>query len=137
MNIKQKVWTLGFPKKPKPKVPEQIKVEVGKICNEFVESFLKPQYIKPPPKDNDFNYVVDIYTKWRLNCFYFIAKYRCPGPNAVSLFFEDKFARIEYVDKDKFNLSYMRHTEQWFEIFTEISLKECIEAIKEMPHFMP
>jgi hypothetical protein len=35
------------------------------------------------------------------------------------------------------NLSYMRHTGQWWEIFRELSLNECIEAINDMPHFTP
>ncbi|NCN64514.1 MAG: hypothetical protein GW779_00425 [Candidatus Altiarchaeum hamiconexum] len=41
-------------RKPKTNVPDSPKANVEKICNEFVESFLNPQYIKPPPKDNKF-----------------------------------------------------------------------------------
>ncbi len=137
MSGRQKVWMFVPHLKPKPHVPDSIKAEVEKICNEFVESFLKPQYIEPPPKNKEINYVVDIYTKGNRNYFYFIAKYRCPSPNAISPFFEHKFARIEYAGENKFNLSYMRYNEQWFEIFTEISLKECIETIKETQDFIP
>lgn len=125
------------PRKPKHDVPEPIKAEVERRVNELVERVLKPEHIKPPPEDKIFNYVVDIYTKWYRNYFYFCAKYCCPAPNAISPFFEDKFARLEYAGGDTFNLSYMRHTGQWFEMFGEITLDECIEAIRDMPHFMP
>ena len=51
--------------------------------------------------------------------------------------FETKFARIEYINNDCFNLSYMRHTEQWWEIYTDLSIDECLKAIREEPHFLP
>lgn len=97
-------------KLPKSKMPENIKLEVETKANEFVESFLKPEYIKPPPEDMRFNYIVDIYTKWYRSYFYFCAKYASPDPRAASPFFERKFARMEYVGDNLFNLSYMRHT---------------------------
>jgi len=114
-----------------------MKVEVETKAKELVESFLKPEYIKPPPEDMHFNYVVDIYTKWYRNYFYFSAKYAFPGPNAIAPFFETKFARMEYVGDGLFNLSYMRHTENWFEIFQDLSVDGCLEMIKDLPHFQP
>ena len=125
------------PGKPKHDVPESIRVEVERRCNELVEAVLKPEHIKPPPKDKRFNYLVDIYTKWYRNYFHFCAKYLCPAPNAISPSFEDNFARLEYAGEDRFNLSYMRHTGQWYELFREITLDECLKEIREMPHFMP
>jgi hypothetical protein len=135
MKGREKAWFFSPQKSPKPKVPENIKIEVETKANELIESFLKPEYIKPPPDDMRFNYVVDIYTKWYRNYFYFCAKYACPGPNAISPFFESKFARMEYAGDGLFNLSYMRHTGQWFEIFQDLSMDECLETIKDFPHF--
>jgi len=60
-----------------------------------------------------------------------------PPPNAISPFVEDKFARLEYAGENRFNLSYLRHTGQWYELFREIPLEKCLKEIKEMPHFMP
>jgi hypothetical protein len=76
---------------------ENVKADVERKAAELVEKVLKPQHIKPPPEDVRFNYIVDIYTRWRGNYFYFCAKYHSPGPNAISPFFEVKFARLEYV----------------------------------------
>lgn len=135
MKGREKAWFSSPQKSPKPKVPESIKIEVETKADELIESFLKPEYIKPPPEDMRFNYVVDIYTKWYRNYFYFYAKYACLGPNAISPFFESKFARMEYAGDGLFNLSYMRHTGQWFEIFQDLSVDECLETIKDFPHF--
>lgn len=137
MNNRQKYWNFCPQKTSKPKVPENVKLEVETKAKELVESFLKPEHIKLPPENLHFNYIVEIYTKWYRSSFYFCAKYACPSPHAISPFFETKFARMEYVGEDLFNLSYMRHTEKWFEIFQGLSADECLEAVKDDPHFLP
>ena len=38
-------------------------------ADEFVESFLKPQFIKDPPKGHEWNYIADIFTKWHQRYF--------------------------------------------------------------------
>jgi hypothetical protein len=43
---------------------------------------------------------------------------------------------MEYVAPDHFKLSFMRHTEQWAEIYTALSLEECLTSIQEDPFFM-
>ena len=108
-----------------------------KKANELVDTFLKPNYIKPPPEDERFNYLVDIYTKWYRNYFYFCSTYNSPGPYAISPSFEDKFARLEYVGPDRYNLFYMRYTGQWWELYQDFSLEDCFNAIEEEPHFQP
>jgi len=137
MPKRKMAWVYTPSKQPKPKVPESIKTEVEKKANELVESTLKPQHIKSPPPNTDFNYIVDIYTNWYRSYFYFCAKYCCPSPNAIALDFEVKFARMEYVGDNKFNLAYMRHTEQWWELYQGLSLDQCLATIKDDPNFMP
>ena len=132
----EKRWLFSPSRVPKPKVPELVKIEVKRVCDEFVESVLKPRSIDPDPHEDHFNYLVDIYTKWYSNYLHFYAKYRCPGPNAIEPFFETKFARMEYVGRDRFNLSYMRYTGKWWEIYPDMSLDECIEAIRDDPLFL-
>lgn len=134
---KRKTWSFSPPKQKKPQVPDSIKFRLKEKADEIIENVLKPEHIKPPPTDNDFNYLVDIYSKWYRNYFYFCAKYYCPSPNAISPSFEMKFARMEYIDTEKFNLSYMRHTEQWCEIYQGLSILDCLKIICEEPHFIP
>ena len=124
-------------KQPKARVTEAVKKDLEVKASELIESVLKPKHVKPPSQDEPFNYIVDIYAKWYRNYFYFCAKYRCPGPNAISPFFEQKFARLRYIGNGFFNLSYMRHTGQWWEIYTELSVAECLAAIRDEPHFLP
>ena len=136
--MRQKMWVYSS---PKPKMPDAVKVGVGAKATELVNVILKPEHIKPPPENAKWNYVVDIYTKWHRNCFYFCAKYACPGPNALSPFFDTGFARLEYAGsvgrQSRFNLSYMRHTGKWWEIRHGLSLEQCLAEIREGGLFHP
>ncbi len=131
----KKRWMKVPPKPPRPKVSEYLKSVVKTKADEFVESFLRPTFIKPPPQGYQWNYVVDIFTKWHQRYLYFCSTWRSPGPNAISEYFEVRFARLEYAGDDKFNMAYMRHTDQWWEIFEELTLDECIEEIRINPLF--
>jgi hypothetical protein len=133
----RKVWTLRPPRKLKHTAPQSVKAHVQGKADHLIQSILKPEHIKPPPENAWLNYIVDIYSKWYHSYFYFCATYRCPGPNRMSEFFESRFARLEYAGNETFNLSYMRHTGQWIELFTNLTLDECLESIKSEPHYLP
>jgi len=64
MAKRPKMWVYSPARPPKPKVPEAMKRDVETRAHEFVEAVLKPKHLMPPPKDADFNYLVDISTKW-------------------------------------------------------------------------
>lgn len=137
MVSKRRIWLPASPKPTKLKVSNPVKLALKEKADEIIESVIKPKHIKPPSTDNDFNYLVDVYSKWHQNYFYFCAQYNCPSPNAISPSFEAKFARMENVGDDKFNLSYMRHTEQWCEIYQKLPMLECLKLIAEEPYFIP
>jgi len=82
--MRQKAWVYS---PPKPNVPYSLKVEVEAKAMTLVNEILKPEHVKPPLKNAKWNYIFDLYTKWHRNYFYFCAKYACPGPSALSLFF--------------------------------------------------
>lgn len=129
------MWVYS-PSKPKPpKVPEAFKKEVEAKAQEVVDKVLKPHCLKPPPPDPQLNYIVDIYVKWYRSYFYFCAKYACPGPNALSPFFEVKNARMEYVGGRSFNLAYLRHTGEWNELEQGLSLEKCLAQITPNSHY--
>jgi hypothetical protein len=125
------------PKPPRPEVPEYLKTVVKTSADELVESFLKPTFIKEPPKDYRWNYPVDIFTKWRQRYFYFCSTWRSPHPDAISEYFESRFVRLEFTGDEKFNMAYMRHTGQWWEIFQELTLEDSIHEIRTNPLFQP
>ena len=133
----RKMWVYAPPKPAAPQVPARVKTEVQERANQVVETVLKPKHIEPPPTDHDFNYIVDLSTKWYRRYFYFCAKYCSPGPNALSPFFEIKFARMEYLGPNRFNLSFMRHTGEWIMIYPNLSLDECLTTVKDDQLFAP
>jgi hypothetical protein len=110
---------------------------VERRAQELTASTLKPRFVQPPPKKGEFNYLVDIYTKWRGPFFYFCSKYCSPGPRALSPFFESKFARLQYAGNERFSLAYFRHTGQWWELAQLLSLDECLSWIEEGAPFIP
>ena len=133
----RKMWVLIPPKKAKLKVPSAVKANVTAKANNLIDTVLKPAHIKPPAGDERFNCIVELYSRWYRNYFYFCSRYACPGPNAISPYFEAKFARLEYVGNNRLNLAYMRHTWKWCEIYISLSLDECLAAIRDEPHFLP
>jgi hypothetical protein len=137
MTKTQRRWVYSPRKSSAVQVPASVKAEVQHQADQLVETVLKPQHVQPPPKDYDFNYIVDIYTKWYRHYFYFCAKYCVPGQNAISPFFETKFARLEYIGGSHFNLSFMRYTGEWIEIYPNLPLEKCLTAIKDDPFFQP
>jgi len=134
---RRKVWTYCPSKPPKPKVPDGVKAELSSKAQELIEEHLKPAHVKPPRKNSEFNYVTELFTRWHQSYFYFCATYACPHPEALSPTFEARFARMGYEGAGRFNLSYMRHTGQWWEIYSGLSIDECLTAIRDEPHFIP
>jgi hypothetical protein len=137
MMANRKIWVYAPTKVKGFKVPDPAKVNIKARGDDFIETFLKLHCIQPPSKKPKFNYLVDIYSKWHGHYFYFCGKYACPGPNAISPFFDLGFARLEYIKNDFFNVSYHRHTGQWWQIENDLTLDECFKAIRNNPLLQP
>ena len=69
--------------------------------------------------------------------FYSSAERAVPGPNAMVPSFESKFARLTYTGAERFTLSFMRYTGEWIELYEDLSVEECLEAIKTDAYFHP
>jgi hypothetical protein len=119
-----------------PAIPDALKEEVTELAQAVVEEW-KPRYIKEPPKDGRFNYIIDLYTKWHGKSLYFCATYACPGPTAISPSFESRFSRLEYTGGRRFNMAYMRHTGKWVTVAFGQTLEECSKALREDPWYQP
>jgi hypothetical protein len=130
-------WVLTGRKPKPPAVPDLIKAEVEAKANELIEGYLKPEYIKPPPKNWRWNYLTGISTKWHGAFFYLVGHYACPGPNAISPTFETRFTRMEYAGGRHFHLAYFRHTGKWWEVFQGLTIDDCLDAIGDQVIFHP
>jgi hypothetical protein len=98
----------------------------------LIENVLKPRYVKPPKRNEQFNYVIEIGAKWYRNNFYFFATYACPGPNALSPTFEWRFARMEPLHDGTFALYAMRYTgKEWIGVLDALSVDKCMKAIED------
>ena len=131
----RRTWTWA-PVKPSS-VPQGLKDDLSAKAKALVDSELKPRHVTPPPSDPQFNYIVDISTKWHGRFFYFVSKYACPGPNALSPFFDAPFTRLEYQRNGRFSLAYMRHTGQWWQVYTDLTMEEALNTIREDTLFQP
>jgi hypothetical protein len=132
----RKPWEIS-PQKKKTPLPASLKADVEAKAAALIENVLKPKHVLPPPKDEQFNYIIDIGAKWYRNYFYFFSTYACPGPNALSPTFESKFARMEYLGNATFALYFMRHTGEWVGLYDALSVDESLTAIRDDPWFVP
>ena len=137
MARQRKAWRIGSGKTPRSALPDAIKTEVEAKATALIVNILKPKHVLPPKKEEQFNYIIDIGTKWYRNYFYFFSTYACPSPNALSPTFETKFARMEYLGNAKFALHFMRHTGEWFGLYDALSVDECMKAIEDDQWFTP
>jgi hypothetical protein len=136
MEKKEKVLMYSQPKGPQPKIPEPLKAEVTTRVNEFIDSVLKPRYIKAPNEKPQFNYIVDISSKWYQSYCYLCSQYCCPSPDALVPGFEHKFARMQYAGNNHFHLSFMRYNGEWVPLYADQTLDECLTAIKDEDYFV-
>ena len=124
-----------------PKASLKVKLtELGKknIKDDFqplVESFKKQCILKNPNKE--FNYLIDIYSKWYQNYFYLCEKYKSEHSNRLADEFEVKIIRLKYTGKNLFDFSYFRHTGQWHLLAKGLTLDDCKEMILSNPVFQP
>lgn len=129
-------WTYRLAKPKAPVMPAQLKDMVQAQAQDLIDTVLAPR-IPPPPLDPQFNYLVGISTmRWR-QYFYFVSTYHVSGPAAAVPAFDAKFARLEYVGSDRFNLAFMRHTGQWIDLYQRVTLAQCLASIVEDSFFTP
>jgi hypothetical protein len=133
MAKRRKAWMPGPASKPKSSLPGTVKDEVETKARELIQTVLKPKHIQPPPEGSQLNAIVDITIKWLGSKCYFVSVYRTPSQET----FETNFARMEHVGNARFNLSFMRHTGQWVELYAGQTVDECMKAIREDPWFVP
>jgi len=125
----KKQWIYSPAKPKKPQVPATEKELITEQCQQLINSEFKPRYINPNPAKNQ-RIITDIYGKWYRSFYYLCCIYRFDTATPSNEDIEEKFTRLEHIDENKFNLAYMRHTGQWWEIRTGISLKRALEEIK-------
>jgi hypothetical protein len=118
----------------KPRSEEKIAITTA--CESLIADVLLPKYL-PEITPSEFNYPIAIYGKWHGNKYRFITRYRSDQPDSFTREFEAPFARLEYVSHDRFDLSYHRHTGEWYCLYQWITLNEALARIADGMHFQP
>jgi hypothetical protein len=112
------------------------KAAVSAEFERLITEFLKPRFL-PEVRPTSFNYPIDIIGKWHGNKYRLLQRFRSDSPDAIEPEFDAPFARVEYVSRDRFDLSYYRHTGEWFRLYRSISLAEALRLMESDGHFHP
>lgn len=121
---------------PKCKLSKWEKEARVALAETFLRTFYRPKFVRPPPEDPQLNYVVDFSVGWHGAYLRFTAKYACPGPNALTPFFEVPFARLGYFGGlDRYNLWARRHNDQWIVLAEDLKLTDCFAEMRANPWF--
>jgi hypothetical protein len=118
------------------KLSEPEKVAITATCERFLAEVLRPRFL-PEIRPTSFNYPVAILGKWHGNKYRFLQRFRSDAPEALEPEFEAPFARLEYVGRDSFDVSWHRHTGEWFCLYRSVSLIEALRLIESDGHLHP
>ena len=99
-------------------------------CERFIEDVLRPRFL-PEVRPTEFNYCVEIFGKWHGTKYRLLQRFRNDRPDRYSeREFISPFARLEYVGRDLFDLSYFRHTQQWWPVDRGVTLDEALALLE-------
>ena len=129
------VWVYAGAKAGNKPKPDEKRVIIA-ACNKLLADVLLPRYL-PTIKPTEFNYPIGLLGKWLGNKYRFLTHYRSGFPENLGEEFEVPFTRLEFVKSGYFDLSYYRHTGEWYRLLTHLSLEETLKTIAEGGHFAP
>lgn len=106
-------------------------------CERFIEDVLKPEFL-PEIRPTKFNYCIDIFGKWHGTKYRFLQRFRNDRPDTYTESeFISPFARLEYVGRDRFDLSYFRHTGQWWTVDRGVTLDQALALLETKGIYNP
>ena len=130
----KKMWMYSPSKRAKNKPSETDKKQVSDFFQSLIDEF---KANIEPPKNKDWNYITDIYTKWYRNYFYICEKWKSESENRLKDEWESNVVRLEFIKNNEFDFSYFRHTGKWHLVSIGITLEECKQMIMGNPNFQP
>ena len=73
------------------------KATIAATCERFIAETLKPRFL-PVIRPTSFNYLVDIFGKWRGDRYSFITRYRSGFPDNAGDEFDSAFTRLDLAE---------------------------------------
>ncbi len=130
-----KMWVLSESKPIKPPIPEAEKKDTEARCQALLEK-MRGKWVQPPQEK--WGYIAEVYGKWYRSYYYFCALYRYPPDQGyIQSEMEVKSTRLEYADPGRFHLAYFRHTGQWWQVYENLPLENCLQEVETNSIFWP
>jgi hypothetical protein len=122
-----KVWAPATPRPVSPDATE--KQAIITACETFIANVLKPRFL-PSIKPTEFNYAIDIHGDWRAGRYRFIQRYRSGHQQNAGQEFDAPYARIDRMQRDRFDIYWMRHTGTWYLLHSGKTLAETFHILE-------
>jgi hypothetical protein len=90
---------------------------------------LKPRFL-PRITPTEFNYVIDLHGAWAAGRYRFMQRYRSGMAHNAGEEFDAAFARIDRMDRDRFDIHGMRHTGAWWPLHAGVTLAEALHLLE-------
>ena len=124
---KQRVWMKVPPRPLRPNETE--KEAIIRTCETFICDVLKPRFL-PEVRPTEWNYVVDIRGAWAAGRYRFMQRYRSGMAHNPGEEFDAPFARIDRMGPDSFDIQWMRHTGQWWRVYSGVTLARAFHLLE-------
>ncbi len=110
------------------------KAAAGAACDRFIAEKLVPRFL-PRIVPTEFNYPVGIHGRWHGGKYRFIQRLCSGFPDNLGEEFDAPFARLDHDEHShgevRFHVMWHRHTGQWFQMFSSLTLEEALATIEE------
>jgi hypothetical protein len=98
-------------------------------CETFIREVLKPRFL-PEITPTEWNYVIDIHGAWMAGRYRFMQRYRSGMEHNRGEEFDAPFARIDRMERDRFDIYWMRHTGKWWPLHAGVTLAEALRILE-------
>jgi hypothetical protein len=124
---RHKVWVKRPPRPARPGEAEKSAIVVA--CESFIRDVLKPRFL-PAIQPTEWNYPIDIRGSWAAGRYRFMQRFRSGMDRNRGEEFDIPFARIDYMGPNQFDIYWMRHTGQWWQLHRGVSLAEALRILE-------
>jgi len=132
MTKRQRVWAR--------RLGAEEKAAIAAICERFVVEILKPRFL-PDIRETRFNYPVDLFGQWRGSKYSFVLRCRSGWPDNAGGEFNAPFTHLDHVEErltdTRFDVTWHRHTGQWWRAHSSVPLDEALQLIEISPLLQP
>lgn len=101
------------------------KKAITAACERLIAEVLLPKHL-PEVRPTEFNYPVGIAGKWRGTKYRFVTRYRSGMPHHKGEEFDAPFTRLEWTARNRLDMSWHRHTGEWWPVEHDLTLKQAL-----------